>query len=204
MPDQAAPNVERLIALATQRFGKLSDYEVRVLRASGSDDCTTCHIAAVRNEDGDRVPIDDLTTSDAWGKEREVRAALIRWLCIVPEASRNVAPRGIQARGVKVRGILDLSAAVVPFPITFLQSRFLDDIDLRYSTIPLLQLSGSVIELLNADGAQVRTMVFLEEGFSAREVRMVGASVGASLGFRRAKLKTLGIALHADRVEVRW
>lgn len=203
MADESARNVERLIALAKQRFGKLSDYEVRVLRASGNDDCTTCQIAATKNENGEPVLLDDTDKADTWGEEREVRAALIRWLCVVPDASSNVAPRGIQVRGAKVTGLLDLSAVAVPFPLTFMQSRFLDDIDLRYAAVPLLQLTGSAIERLNADGSQVKTMVFLEEGFSAREVRMVGASIGASLSFRRARLKTLGIALHADRLEVR-
>ncbi len=203
MAGESAGNVEKLIALATQRFGKLSAYELRVLRASSSDYCTTCQIAEVLNDKGERVQLDDPNDSDSWGKDREVRAALIRWLCVVPEASRNVAPRGIQVRGAKVRGVLDLSAAVVPFPLTFMQSRFLDDIDIRYASVPMLQLTGSAIETLNADGAQVKTMVFLEEGFSARDVRMVGANIGASLNFRRARLKTLGVALHADRLEVR-
>jgi hypothetical protein len=203
MADASARNVERLIALATQRFGRLTDYEIRLLRASGSDDCTTCHIALVQNDEGGHVPLDDPSKADAWGEDREVRAALIRWLCVVPEVSKNVAPRGIKVRGSKITGLLDLSAVVVPFPLTFLQTRFLDDIDLRYATISLLQLTGSAIESLNADGAVVRTMIFLNEGFSAHEVRMVGASVGGSVALQRAKFKTLGVAIHADRLEVK-
>ncbi|HWY22579.1 MAG TPA: hypothetical protein VNX26_15235 [Candidatus Acidoferrum sp.] len=174
-----------------------------MLRASGGDECITCQIAEVENDTGVHALFDDPADADTWGREREVRAALIRWLCVVPEASKGVTPRGIQVRGAKVRGLLDLSAVAIPFPLTFIQSRFVDKIDLRYATILLLQFTGSAIESLNADGAEVKTMIFLDQGFSAREVRMVGANIGASLSFQQAKIKTLGVALHADRLNVK-
>jgi hypothetical protein len=42
MAGKSTGNVERLIALAAEHFGKLNDYEMRVLRASGGDDCIVC------------------------------------------------------------------------------------------------------------------------------------------------------------------
>ena len=200
MADKSGRNAERLVSLATQRFGKLSEYETRVLRASADDDCIICETTRI---EADSDSADNPAKADTlWGKEREVQASLIRWLCVVSEASRCVAPRGIQVRGARITGLLDLSAVVIPFPLSLLQCR-LGKLDLRYATIPLLLLGGSLIESLNADGAKVRTMAFLNEGFSAREVRLVGANVGGTLDFRRATLKTLAVALHADRLWVK-
>src|SRR5450631_2361616 len=142
MADYSSHQIEKLTALARQEFGELSDAEMRVLRAAGSGICTTCQTA-----EGELA--DKPEHADTWGKDREVRAALVRWLCVFPEASKDVAPRGIQVRGANIQGLLDLSAVTVSFPIVFIQCH-LDQIDLRYSTISQLNMGGCMIESLNA------------------------------------------------------
>jgi hypothetical protein len=195
VPDYFSQQVNKLEELARQEFGTLSDAEMRVLRGTANGECTTCHMTG-------GVLGDNPADADSWGPEREVRAELIRWLCIAPEASKVVAPLGVQVRGAKVSGSLDLSSVSVPFPVTCIQCR-LGDIDVKYATIPLLNLTGSAIDTLTADGAEFKSMLILSQGFSARDVRLAGVTIGGSLDLQNATLKSVGVGFHADRLEVK-
>jgi hypothetical protein len=203
-------NVDSLVAQAAGHFGNLTKYETQVLRESAGDDCTVCKLYLLPAES----PENPAKADKLWGPERNVRAALIRWLCLDPEASKNIAPRGLQVRGAKITSDLNLSGMSIGFPLTFIQCR-LATIDLRYAKISSLNLGGCAIDSLNADGAEIEAMVDLNLGFvSSGEVRMVGARVGGTVNCVAASFEQTDIeisedhpaftcAFHADRLEVR-
>jgi hypothetical protein len=189
MADDSARHADDLEALARRRFGKLSEAEERLVRAAPEGEVATCG----PNSD-DKSPAND------WESEREIRAELMRWLCVDREASKRIDPRGIQVYAAKITNKLDLSRATVPFPLRFSRCRLATDADLSYVTIPELNLDGSSTGSLRANGADVRGNVFLRDGFSADgEVALMGAQIGGNLECRGGTFKQ---ALTADRIKV--
>src|SRR5579863_4509067 len=119
MAEESERNIDRLIALATQRFGPLSDKEKQVLHDSSGSNCITCELIPL----GAGSPDNPAKADGSWPRERQVRAALIRWLCLAPEARKNISPRGIQVVGANVTDELDLFGMSIPFALGFLKCR---------------------------------------------------------------------------------
>jgi hypothetical protein len=147
----------------------------------------------------DQVPEDSAPP----GQRYDVRAELIRWLCIDSAAAKLVDPLGLQVQAARVVGQLDVSFATVPFPLLFRNSRFPKDIDLSDSQLVALSLAGSGTRGIDARGMSVRNDLYRGSGFSAEgEVSFVGANLSGDLDARDGHFKNLGkSALSADRVK---
>ncbi len=134
-----------LIAAARSRFGELSAAEQKVLHAVARGEVAYCGPS-----DKDDDPANDPAKADEWGKERTIRANLIRWLCVDREASERIDPRGIQVHGAKIGSLpeerdLDLSGADLPFRLSFTFCNFDVPLMLADATILALSLGGSRI-----------------------------------------------------------
>lgn len=198
MAENSAQHSSALEALAHLRFGKLSEAELRLLDAAPKGKTAWCGPKFVPGS-----PDYNPAKADQWSAEREIRAGLISWLCIKTDAVKEIDPSGIQVVGAKILGRLNLFFAAIGFPLLFQCCRFYDDIDLKFVTVPAVNLSGSFIGSLIADGIHVRGDVSLDHGFtSLGELRVLDAQIGGSLSCRAAKLKNSGIALAADRAEI--
>jgi hypothetical protein len=189
-----------LETLARERFGGLSNAELALLRAAPKGEVAVC---GPTDRDDDLA--NDPANADTWGPERQIRAELVRWLCVDSEAASRVDPKGIQVHGAKVVGELDLSFANVPFPVGFFRCRLTHDADLKYSLIPGLNLNGTWTRSITADGIIVQGSVFLNEKFSAEgEVRLLGAQIGGNLDCSGGTFKNPEKnALSADGANVR-
>jgi len=77
-----------------------------------------------------------------WGREREIRAKLIRWLVVSREVQELIDPKGIQISGARIGGDLDLNFANIPFPVTLLRCR-MEGLLLIGTTTPSLNLAYS-------------------------------------------------------------
>lgn len=195
-PQRAAP---KLKDLAEARFGKgLKPSELKMMRAAPNGDWAYCG-PSVEDKDNDPSKADK-----AWGREREIRAEVIRWPCVDEKAKHEVDPKGIAVYGAKVTGELDLSYAIVPFPIVLAHCRLIEDAELLGAQLPLLYLQGSWVRAIWADGLVVKGDVFLSKGFHAEgEVRLPGAQIGGSLScMAGAFMNPSGDALTADRLNV--
>lgn len=135
--DRQQPTLEDL---AHSRFGKLSEAELKLLRAVRDS-----VVAAHHGDPGARPddPANDPRQSDAWGSDREIRAAVIRWLCVDQDAHRQIDPQGVVVRFARISGELDLSFVPMGFPLGFLGCRLADPLLLMYADLPALVLSGS-------------------------------------------------------------
>lgn len=195
-----AQHANELEMLAHSHFGELTEAERRLLRAVPRGETACCG-----PNPGPGGPGYDPSDADKWSSEREIRAALISWLCVNTEAVKRVDRAGIQVYGAKIVGRLNLFFAAIGFPLFFQLCRFDDDIDLKFVTLPALNLSGSRIRSLIADGVHVRADVSLDEGFACfGEVRVLDAQIGGSLCCRDGIFKNPGnVALAADRAEIR-
>jgi hypothetical protein len=187
------------LLLARARFGELGHAEVKLLEAALRGEMAWCG-PSERYDD----PANDPATADTWGPEREIRADLIRWLCIDREATARIDPRGVRMHAAKVVGPLDLSFADVPFPLGFIRCRLTDDADLSCARIPALNLGGTWTQSITAEGIIVQGDVFLRKGFSAAGgVRLLGAQIGGVFACSGGTFNNPGEdALSADGVNV--
>jgi len=178
----------------------LSEAEKRLLRAAPEGALAMCGPNDKPND-----PANDPARADSWECGREIRAELIRWLCVDEKASKLVDPRGIRVYAAKITGSLDLTFATLAFPLRLTLCRLTDDADLRYAKMPSLVLFGSSTRSLTMDGAEVRGGVFLHNGFSANGgVRLLDARIGGDLICGGGTFSNMnGPALDADRAEIR-
>ena len=196
----AASTADELIRLAQVRFPGLREAEMKVLRAAPTGEVAWC---GPSQKDFD--PANDPGKANAWGGERTIRAALIRWLCIDQEAREYVDPRGLQIHGARIEGALDLSFVRVRFPISLQNCSLKDEIRLRFLRIPTISFSGSWVRAINAERAKVKGTLALANGFcSEGEVQLVGARIGNNLDCGAGHFRNFpGKALRADRIRVR-
>ncbi len=189
-----------LEVLAQERFAPLSQAELRLLRAAPKGEAAFCGPSA-KNDD----PANDPAKADEWGPEREIKADLIRWLCVDRDAASVVDPRGIQIYAARITGALDLAFVSVPFPLCLRRCHFTDHVNLISTDLPTLILAGSRVLSVTADGAHVKGSVSLSDGFNAEgEVRLLDAQIGGTLDCRMGIFKNPGgNALGADRADVK-
>jgi hypothetical protein len=200
MPKGSGRPVDDLEALARARFPDLSQAELKLLRAAPKGEVAWC--GPSRKDDD---PANDPAKADEWGHEREIRADLIRWLCVDRDAASAVDPKGIQVHAARITGALDLSFVSVAFPLLMWRCRLTEDADLTSTDLPALNLAGSRVRSVTADGANVKGGIFLRDGFSAEgEVRLAGAQIGGGLDCSGGTLKNgAGEALSADGATVK-
>jgi sRNA-binding regulator protein Hfq len=192
--------VDDLEGLAQARFAPLSQAELKLLRAAPKGEVAFCGPSA-KNDD----PANDPAKADEWGPEREIRADLIRWLCVDRDAASAVDPRGIQIYAARITGALDLAFVSVPFPLRLRRCCLTGNANLISTDLPALDLAGGRVLSVTADGANVRGNVFLNNGFNSEgEVRLLGAQVGGNLECSGGTFKNPGEnALSADRADVK-
>ncbi len=194
-PEAQAAELKRLARAA--KFGKLSDAENLLLEKVPAGDFAIC---SGLNGKGD-----DPTYADNWGKERQVRAGLMGWLCMDQEARKRVHWRGIQVYGADITGLLDLGFVSMPFRLSFQHCRITGKVYLTRADVSELDLDGSLIRVMMADGISVKHGVFLTDGFTANgELRLSGAQIGGDLNCSGGIFRNeLGDALHADGINVK-
>lgn len=201
-----AEQVNPIEKLARSHFRRtLSDCEKRLLLKVSTGEFAYCggtHTAA------DPVPGD--AGSDSANKPRrpdEIESKLIRWLLTDPQSVKQIDARGIRVSSARITGDLDLSNQKVPLPLNFLNCRFTGLIDLSFAQVPMLELSGSSVRLVNADGVTVRGDIAIDDGFEARQISLRGAHIGGDLNGKRAAITnsdpcTTDDALNGDRLQV--
>jgi hypothetical protein len=166
--------VDDLEALAEAHFGPLSQAELKLLRAAPKGEAAFCGPSA-KDDDPDNDP----AKADEWGHEHEIRADLIRWLCVDRHAASAVDPRGVQIHAARITSVLNLAFVSVPFPLRLRRCCFTANTNLISTDLLALDLAGSRVLSVTADGANVRGGVFLNDGFNAKgEVRPTGIATG--------------------------
>ncbi len=209
MEDQPQGRATDLGELAQTKFGKdtLSHAENLLLEKVPTGEWAVC--GPNRDEKSTNNPYD----ADNWGREREIRAALIVWLCVDQEARKHVHWRGIQVYGADVAGPLDLSFVSIPFQLAFEHCRLKGSINLSQAEVLQLDLQGSLVCGITADSLTVKNNLLLNAHFESRgEVRLLGAQIGGDLDCsegtfinppRNGPFRSGGVALNADRINVK-
>jgi hypothetical protein len=152
-----------LALLAYKPFGYLTEAEKKLVSSAASGTIAMC--GPIHVPKGSEDDPADPANSAYWSPGRSIRAELIRWLCVNPEAVRLVDPRGIQITFARITDKLDLSVVRIPFPL-ILRRCLLPEIDLSNVTIPVLLLGGSSTQAISLRGANVKDDIHLNRGFS--------------------------------------
>ena len=203
-PDTNQGQVGELERLAPARFSDLTAAEIKLLRAAPNGDLAVCG-PSKENHD----PANDPAKADEWGKEREIRADLIRWLCVDRQAREMVDPKGILVAGAKILGTLDLSYARVPFGLNLWRCRLTGKTNLQATEIAELDFQGSWLDSIDADSVKAKGNVLFCRGFHATgQVRLLGAEIGGGLDctgatFENPLQSEVPGALIADRAVVK-
>ena|SRR5579864_3122953 len=90
--------------LAQAQFGQLSVAEVKLLVAAQTGTLALCGASANLAD-----PFNTPAKAHEWGPNRNIRAALIRWLCTDASAREKVGLSGIQVCGAQLIGELNLT-----------------------------------------------------------------------------------------------
>ncbi len=172
----------------------------------------------------------DPTQGAAWGPERTIRAAFLHWLCTDAQAAACVPPKGIRIRGARIEGPLDFEGATLLHWLSLIRCAIPEGILLTDARARRIDLSGSYIRglhadglavegdlvlsgarlenpngiALSADGMTVEGDVFLDEGFHATgEVRLLRARIQGALICTEARFENPnGIALNLEHARL--
>jgi len=199
----------KLEQLAEQKFGQASlTWSERQLMSVASNSPPESYWAqcgpSFNDNDNDPSKAEKSCTNPGWGRKREIRAEVIRWLCVDEKAKHEVDPRGIRVYGAKITGRLDLRSVSIPFPIYLEHCCLMKDVDLRDAQLPLLSLDGCWVPPISADRLDVKGSVFLRYGFHGAEVSLNGAQIGGNLECGGAKfINHMNIALNGEGLNVR-
>lgn len=156
-----------LLKLASAKFPNLTKCERAVLLSA--DVKTTAHGNAVAC--GPSATLEDPSNNPAnaatWDHQRDLRAELIRWVFVAPDAIKLVDPFGIEALGARITGSLDLGFVHAPVVFGCVRCSIPEPISLQGAELNILVLSGSYTNSIFGGSSHIHNGVFLDDGFKA-------------------------------------
>jgi hypothetical protein len=169
-----------LVKLAASRFPNLTHAERALLEHADVKNVGRADYAVA----GPSAKLDDPSNNPAnaanWDAQREIRASLIRWMSVDPDAIRQIDPQGIRVLGAKIIGGLNLSLVHVPFAITLRNCAIPEAMELADAEIPSLGLPGSYSGPIHGDFSTVSGRLNLGDGYHANGiVSLQEAAIGS-------------------------
>lgn len=191
--------MDGLVALASQRFPALSAAETKLLEVAPRGEPAVC------GPNGDvKDPANNPANAEQWPLEREIRASLIRWICVDRSAREQIDPKGLLVFGAKIIGKLDLTHVSTPFGLSLRHCRFMGDAELAAAHLPELDLMGTCVGRLMADNIRVDGSVWFNKGFRGGRVRLFGAQIAGDLECSNSLFQNPEeMALGAERIIVK-
>ena len=183
------PSGGRLLALAGKRFPNLSSAERAMLAYADVDNIDRGQFAVAGSSSTPNDPSNDPARGDRWPVARQIRASLIRWLCVNREALALIDPKGIRVLGARIVGPLDLALVTIPIPLV-LDNCLIDEVvNLDGAEAAYLEFDGSYAREIHASGLSVRNNLSIGKGFHAAAIVLDHAKIGLDLDCGGAKLR---------------
>src|SRR5579871_1450920 len=91
-----------LTELASARFSNLTRAEQALLEHTDVRNAGRADYAVSGQNEKRYDPSDNPADAAKWDAQREIRAALIRWMSVDPDAIRQIDPQGIRVLGAKI------------------------------------------------------------------------------------------------------
>lgn len=160
--------------LATNKFGPLTDAELKLLDAVPTGTIAQCGSANEQDNDPNNA--------SAWPDQRTIRSSIVQWLCTDKEALTHNSSLRISTRHAKFIGELDLSGTSLGFSLSLLSCAVPEGISLPEARLRKLDLAGTVCGNLIASGLTVEGSMLLRYGFRSHgPVVLAGATVRGDL-----------------------
>lgn len=118
----------------------------------------------------------DPKNAATWDHQRDLRAELIRWVFVDPDANKQVDPAGVEALGARITGSLDLEHAHAPFVLGCVHCAIPEPMGLLGAELSTLVLSGSYTNSIDGGGSHIHNGVYLDDGFKASGLVSFGNS----------------------------
>ncbi|HEX8276950.1 MAG TPA: hypothetical protein VF615_30190 [Longimicrobiaceae bacterium] len=174
LPDLSAVlPTSSLLAHAQKSWSNLTAGERLLLHAATLGD--------IARFPGDPEEGGDPEASELWTEDRTIRADLLRWLFVDPEAAGCIDARGVQLRAARIVGSLDLSFLDLCFPLRLWRCVTTEDIILAYTTARLVSLRGCSVRALIAPGLTVRGNLTFDHLKTEGGVNLLGAQISGNL-----------------------
>ena len=171
-----------LVRLAAAKFPNLTHAERAMLAFADAGNVERGEIAVAGSSADPADQSNDPKRADQWSHERDIRAALIMWLCDDPAATPLINRAGLSILGARIVGGLDLSNVRVPFALAMRQCSIAERMTLIGTEIPHLNLNGSYVIEIDAKGLIVHGDLDLANGFHASgETRIETARIDGAL-----------------------
>ena len=132
-----------LVKLAAARFPNLTRAERALLDYADISNADRGEFAVAGLSAIPLDPSNDPSGAAEWSHDRDIRAAMIRWLAVDHDASGRIDPTGIRVLGARIVGPINLSYMRVPFAIALLRCSIPERISMEQAQIPYLDLNGS-------------------------------------------------------------
>ena len=139
-----------LQSLAARKFSHPTQAESRMLEVAQSGETAWCGLSKDVKDS-----VNDASKGADWGPERTVRAALIRWLYVDPEAVKMVARSGVSIVGARIQDELDLSRVRTEFPLRLSNCFIPEGVNLENADTRSLEFRRSQIGPINLNGARI-------------------------------------------------
>src|SRR5271165_6931846 len=127
---------EMLLQLATDRFGKLSIGERRLVNAGAKGFTAACQYLS----EGDN----------------NIRGELLAWVWTNPKATAQLTYRGISITGAEIITLVNIEWAKISFPIMLSDCVLKDGISLMHSDMVHLSLRNSWVAKMDVSGAHFK------------------------------------------------
>jgi hypothetical protein len=157
----------RLIALAATKFPNLTRAERAMLWFSDIENIARGDTAFAGPSTNPNVPSNDPKGAEKWDHQREIRAALIRWMLVDHEAAAHMDPAGVQVLGARITGGLNLARVRTQFSLALARSSIPERMVLEFAELPGLDLSGSYTGEIDGQGMRVTGNVVLANNYHA-------------------------------------
>lgn len=168
----------KLVAFAASAFPNLTRAEIALLKQADVKNVGRTEYAASGSSSNPNDSSNDPANASQWGPQREIRASLIRWMSVDPDAIKQIDPQGIRVLGAKIVGSLDLSQVRVPFTISLRNCAIPEAMELGSAEIPSLYLQGSYTGSIHAILLNVPRGLSLEDVHLTGIVDLEGAAIG--------------------------
>ena len=146
--------------------------------------------AICSNSSNDSDAMNDPRNGASWESSRTIQSSVIHWLCTQAGVFGRGSHSGIYIYAAKISGVLNLSYAVIPYPLIFERCAFMDEISLKNARVPSLILTGSLTRTILADGMEVANNVLLNGGFYSKgQVLLRDAKIGGNLRTENARFE---------------
>lgn len=172
-----------LLDLASHQFIDLTRAERAVLvyhdvkNVGRVGDWAVCGTSAGADD-----PSNNPQNAAQWTRDREVRAQLVRWMSVDPDALRRIDPGGLRIIGARITGALDLKDARLTFPLILRNCAIPERMNLKAATFPRLDLNGSYTGEIEGRGLTVNNDLDIGRNFhAAGEVSLWASTIGGDL-----------------------